>query len=242
MSATMSQTMLQLEQVSAGYGNILALKDVTLSVQQGEIVTVVGANGAGKTTTLKTIAGLMRARSGNITFEGQPIYHLPAEKVATLGIAMVPEGRRLFPDMTVYENLLIGAFNQKDKTQVQESLERCYRLFPKLAERRGQLAATLSGGEQQMAAIARALMAQPRLLLLDEPSLGLAPILVKTVFKLIEEINHQGVTVLLVEQNSNMALKIAHRGYVLENGVTVMSDTAEALLRSDVVRASYLGE
>lgn len=238
----MSQTMLQLDQVSAGYGNILALKDVTLTVEQGEIVTVVGANGAGKTTTLKTIAGLMRARSGSITFEGQRIDHLPAEKVATLGIAMVPEGRRLFPDMTVYENLLIGAFNQKDKTQVQESLERCYRLFPKLAERRGQLAATLSGGEQQMAAIARALMAQPRLLLLDEPSLGLAPILVKTVFKLIEEINRQGVTVLLVEQNSNMALKIAHRGYVLENGVTVMSDTAEALLQSDVVRASYLGE
>jgi branched-chain amino acid transport system ATP-binding protein len=242
MSATMSQTMLQLDQVSAGYGNILALKDVTLSVEQGEIVTVVGANGAGKTTTLKTIAGLMRARSGSITFEGQPIDHLPAEKVATLGIAMVPEGRRLFPDMTVYENLLIGAFNQKDKAKVQESLDRCYRLFPILAERKGQLAATLSGGEQQMAAIARALMAQPRLLLLDEPSLGLAPILVKTVFKLIEEINHQGVTVLLVEQNSNMALKIAHRGYVLENGVTVMSDTAEALLRSDVVRASYLGE
>lgn len=238
----MSQTMLQLDQVSAGYGNILALKDVSLSVEQGEIVTVVGANGAGKTTTLKTIVGLMRARSGSITFEGQSIDHLPAEKVATLGIAMVPEGRRLFPDMTVYENLLIGAFNQKNKAQVQESLERCYQLFPKLAERKGQLAATLSGGEQQMAAIARALMAQPRLLLLDEPSLGLAPILVKTVFKLIEEINRQGVTVLLVEQNSNMALKIAHRGYVLENGVTVMSDTAEALLRSDVVRASYLGE
>jgi branched-chain amino acid transport system ATP-binding protein len=238
----MSQTMLQLDQVSAGYGNILALKDVNLSVGQGEIVTVVGANGAGKTTTLKTIAGLMRARGGTITFEGQPIDQLPAEKVATRGIAMVPEGRRLFPEMNVYENLLIGAFNQKDKAQVQESLERCYRLFPILAERRGQLAATLSGGEQQMAAIARALMAQPRLLLLDEPSLGLAPILVKTVFKLIEEINRQGVTVLLVEQNSNMALKIAHRGYVLENGVTVMTDTAEALLRSDVVRASYLGE
>ncbi len=238
----MSQPVLELKQLASGYGNILALKDVSLSVEQGEIVTVVGANGAGKTTTLKTIAGLMRARSGSIEYEGQRIDHLPAEKVATLGISMVPEGRRLFPEMTVYENLLIGAFNQKDKAKVQESLERCYQLFPRLAERRGQLAATLSGGEQQMAAIARALMAQPRLLLLDEPSLGLAPILVKTVFHLIQEINRQGVTVLLVEQNSNMALKIAHRGYVLENGVTVMGDTAEALLQSDVVRASYLGE
>ena len=238
----MSQPVLELKQVASGYGNILALKDVSLSVEQGEIVTVVGANGAGKTTTLKTIAGLMRARSGSIEYEGQRIDHLPAEKVATLGISMVPEGRRLFPEMTVYENLLIGAFNQKDKAKVQESLERCFQLFPRLAERRGQLAATLSGGEQQMAAIARALMAQPRLLLLDEPSLGLAPILVKTVFQLIQEINRQGVTVLLVEQNSNMALKIAHRGYVLENGVTVMADTAEALLQSDVVRASYLGE
>lgn len=238
----MSQPVLELKQLASGYGNILALKDVSLFVEQGEIVTVVGANGAGKTTTLKTIAGLMRARSGNIEYEGQRIDHLPAEKVATLGISMVPEGRRLFPEMTVYENLLIGAFNQKDKAKVQESLERCYQLFPRLAERRGQLAATLSGGEQQMAAIARALMAQPRLLLLDEPSLGLAPILVKTVFHLIQEINRQGVTVLLVEQNSNMALKIAHRGYVLENGVTVMGDTAEALLQSDVVRASYLGE
>lgn len=234
--------MLQLEQISAGYGNILALKEVTLSVQQGEIVTVVGANGAGKTTTLKTIAGLMHPRQGSITYEGQPIDNLPAEKIATLGIAMVPEGRRLFPDMTVYENLLIGAFNQKDKAKVKLSIERCYHLFPKLAERQGQLAATLSGGEQQMAAIARALMAQPRLLLLDEPSLGLAPILVKTVFHLIQEINRQGVTVLLVEQNSNMALKIANRGYVLENGVTVMTDSAQALLKSDVVRASYLGE
>lgn len=238
----MLQPVLELKQVASGYGNILALKDVSLSVEQGEIVTVVGANGAGKTTALKTIAGLMRARSGSIEYEGQRIDHLPAEKVATLGISMVPEGRRLFPEMTVYENLLIGAFNQKDKAKVQESLERCFQLFPRLAERRGQLAATLSGGEQQMAAIARALMAQPRLLLLDEPSLGLAPILVKTVFQLIQEINRQGVTVLLVEQNSNMALKIAHRGYVLENGVTVMADTAEALLQSDVVRASYLGE
>lgn len=238
----MSQPMLQLDRVSAGYGNILALKDVTLSVNQGEIVTVVGANGAGKTTTLKTIVGLMRARQGNITFEGQPIANLPTEQVAKMGIGMVPEGRRLFPDMSVYENLLIGAFNQRDPAALNASLDRCYNLFPKLAERRNQLAATLSGGEQQMAAIARALMAQPRLLLLDEPSLGLAPILVKTVFALIREINQQGVTVLLVEQNSNMALKIANRGYVLENGVTVMHDSAEALLKSDVVRASYLGE
>jgi len=238
----MSQTILQLEQVSAGYGTINALKEVTLSVRQGEIVTVVGANGAGKTTTLKTIAGLMHPRSGSITFEGQRIDHLPAEKIATLGIAMVPEGRRLFPEMSVYENLLMGAYTQRDKAKINQSLDRCYQLFPRLAERRGQLAATLSGGEQQMAAIARALMAQPRLLLLDEPSLGLAPILVKSVFQLIREINRQGVTLLLVEQNSNMALKIANRGYVLENGVTVLTDSAEALLKSDLVRASYLGE
>lgn len=234
--------MLQLDNVHAAYGSIKALKGVSLSVYQGEIVTVIGANGAGKSTALKVITGLMPATDGAVTFEGRRMDGLPAEKIAALGIALVPEGRRLFPDMSVYENLLLGAYTQRDPQALRRSLDRCYQLFPILAERRNQLASTLSGGEQQMAAIARALMAQPRLLLLDEPSLGLAPILVRTVFNLIQEINRQGTTILLVEQNSNMALRIAHRGYVLENGHTVLEDSAPVLLNSDLVRASYLGE
>lgn len=234
--------MLRLDNVQAGYGAIKALKGVSLEVSQGEIVTVVGANGAGKSTLLKTVTGLMKPTDGTIVFEGRRIDGQPAERIATLGIAMSPEGRRLFPDMTVYENLLMGAYNQRDKAALAQSLDRCYSLFPILKERTTQLASTLSGGEQQMAAIARALMSQPRLLLLDEPSLGLAPILVRTVFKLIQEINAQGTTILLVEQNSNMALRIAQRGYVLENGQVALEDTAAALLKSDVVRASYLGE
>ncbi len=234
--------MLQLDNVQAAYGSIKALKGVSLSVGQGEIVTVVGANGAGKSTMLKTITGLMRPTDGQITFEGRRIDGQPAERIATLGIAMSPEGRRLFPDMTVYENLLMGGYNQRDRAALEQSLDRCYSLFPILKERTAQAASTLSGGEQQMAAIARALMSQPRLLLLDEPSLGLAPILVRQVFRLIQEINAQGTTILLVEQNSNMALRIAQRGYVLENGQVVLEDTAQALLKSDVVRASYLGE
>lgn len=234
--------MLQLNDVHASYGSIRALKGVSLTVNQGEIATVIGANGAGKSTTLKVISGLMSPIAGTVKFEGREVGGLPAEEIAGLGIAMVPEGRRLFPDMTVYENLLLGAYTRKDPAAIRQGMDRCYQLFPILAERTGQLASTLSGGEQQMAAIARALMAQPRLLLLDEPSLGLAPIMVRNVFKLIQEINRQGTTILLVEQNSNMALRIAHRGYVLENGHTVLEDSAEVLLRSDVVRASYLGE
>lgn len=234
--------MLHLEDVHAAYGNIKALKGLSLTVNQGEIATVIGANGAGKSTTLRVVSGLMSPTSGRVTFEGREIGGLPPEAIATLGIAMAPEGRRLFPDMSVYENLLLGAYTQRDPAAIRQGLDRCYQLFPILAERRNQLASTLSGGEQQMAAIARALMAQPRLLLLDEPSLGLAPILVRQVFGLIQEINRQGTTILLVEQNSNMALHIAHRGYVLESGETVLEDKAEVLLRSDVVRASYLGE
>ncbi len=234
--------MLQLDNVHTAYGSIKALKGVSLHVDQGEIVTVVGANGAGKSTMLRTITGLMRPTEGSITFEGERIDGKPSERIATLGIAMSPEGRRLFPDMSVYENLLMGAYTQRDKTALAQSLDRCYNLFPILKERETQTASTLSGGEQQMAAIARALMSQPRLLLLDEPSLGLAPILVRQVFRLIQEINSQGTTILLVEQNSNMALRIAGRGYVLENGHVVMEDSAAALLKSDVVRASYLGE
>lgn len=234
--------MLRLENVHASYGSIKALKGVSITVNQGEIATVIGANGAGKSTTLRVITGLMSPVAGTVNFEGRNIGGMPAEQVATLGIAMVPEGRRLFPDMTVYENLLLGAYTRRDPAAIRQGLERCYQLFPILAERRNQLASTLSGGEQQMAAIARALMAQPRLLLLDEPSLGLAPILVRSVFSLIQEINRQGTTILLVEQNSNMALRIAHRGYVLENGQTVLEESAEVLLKSDLVRASYLGE
>ncbi len=234
--------MLRLEGVHASYGSIKALKGVSLTVNQGEIATVIGANGAGKSTTLRVITGLMGPIAGTVTFEGRNIGGMAAEQVATLGIAMVPEGRRLFPDMTVHENLLLGAYTQKDSAGIKRGLDRCYELFPILAERRNQLASTLSGGEQQMAAIARALMAQPRLLLLDEPSLGLAPIMVRNVFKLIQEINRQGITILLVEQNSNMALRIAHRGYVLESGQTVLENSAELLLKSDLVRASYLGE
>ncbi len=234
--------MLQLENVHAAYGHIRALKGISVRVDEGEIVTIIGANGAGKSTTLRVITGLMKPIEGTVTWDDRRIDGLAAEKIAAMGIAMVPEGRRLFPDMSVYENLLMGCYTRRDPAAVRQGLERCYDLFPILAERRNQLALTLSGGEQQMAAIGRALMAQPRLLLLDEPSLGLAPILVRQVFNLIRQINRQGVTVLLVEQNSNMALHIAHRGYVLDTGNIEMADTAQALLRSDVVRASYLGE
>lgn len=234
--------MLRLENVHASYGNVKALKGVSLTVNEGEIVTVIGANGAGKSTTLRVISGLMSPVAGTVTFESQQIGGLSAERIATLGIAMSPEGRRLFPDMSVYENLLLGAYTRRDPAAIRRNLARCFQLFPILSERRNQLASTLSGGEQQMAAIARALMAEPRLLLLDEPSLGLAPILVRQVFGLIQEINRQGTTILLVEQNSNMALRIANRGYVLESGETVLDDSAAVLLRSDLVRASYLGE
>lgn len=234
--------MLHLEHVHASYGNVKALKGVSLTVNQGEIVTVIGANGAGKSTTLRVISGLMSPLSGSIFFEGQEIGGMPAEQIAPLGIAMSPEGRRLFPDMSVYENLLLGAYTRRDPAAIRRNLDRCYQLFPILSERRGQLASTLSGGEQQMAAIARALMAEPRLLLLDEPSLGLAPLLVRQVFGLIREINRQGTTILLVEQNSNMALRVANRGYVLESGETILEDQADVLLRSDLIRASYLGE
>lgn len=234
--------MLQLENVHASYGSVKALKGVSLQVDEGEIVTVIGANGAGKSTTLRTITGLLTPSEGTITFEGKRIDGLVPEKIATLGINMVPEGRRLFVDLTVYENLLMGAYNERDSATLKKSLDRCYDLFPVLAERRNQLALTLSGGEQQMAAIARGLMTRPKLMLLDEPSLGLAPILVRNVFKLIQEISKQGTTILLVEQNSNMALQIADRGYVLETGSITMQNSARALLASDEVRASYLGE
>jgi branched-chain amino acid transport system ATP-binding protein len=234
--------MLKLSNVNTFYGNIHALKGMSLEVNQGEIVTLIGSNGAGKTTTLKTIMGLLKPESGKIEFEGQEIHGLKPDKIVSSGITLVPEGRQVFPFMSVFENLEMGAYSRKSKQEVKLNLERVYSLFPKLLDRKGQQAGTLSGGEQQMLAMARALMSQPKLMLLDEPSLGLAPKLVDTIFELIKEINKQGITVLLIEQNARMALMTATRGYVLETGRVVLSDMAQNLLNSDQVRKAYLGE
>jgi branched-chain amino acid transport system ATP-binding protein len=234
--------MLKLSNVNTFYGNIHALKGMSLEVNQGEIVTLIGSNGAGKTTTLKTIMGLLKPESGKIEFEGQEIQGLKPDKIVSSGITLVPEGRQVFPFMSVFENLEMGAYSRKSKQEVKLNLERVYSLFPKLLDRKGQQAGTLSGGEQQMLAMARALMSQPKLMLLDEPSLGLAPKLVNTIFELIKEINKQGITVLLIEQNARMALMTATRGYVLETGRVVLSDMAQNLLNSDQVRKAYLGE
>jgi branched-chain amino acid transport system ATP-binding protein len=234
--------MLKLSNVNTFYGNIHALKGMSLEVNQGEIVTLIGSNGAGKTTTLKTIMGLLKPESGKIEFEGQEIQGLKPDKIVSSGITLVPEGRQVFPFMSVFENLEMGAYSRKSKREVKLNLERVYSLFPKLLDRKGQQAGTLSGGEQQMLAMARALMSQPKLMLLDEPSLGLAPKLVDTIFELIKEINKQGITVLLIEQNARMALMTATRGYVLETGRVVLSDMAQNLLNSDQVRKAYLGE
>ena len=233
--------MLDVHNLHVRYGNVRALHGIDLQVARGEIVAILGANGAGKTTTLNAISGLVRPSSGEIVFNGQPIHRLPAHRVVGLKIAQAPEGRRIFGTLTVQENLDLGAFTANDPKQVQKNLEWIFSLFPRLAERRRQLAGTLSGGEQQMLAIGRALMADPVLLLLDEPSLGLAPVLVRQIFKTIREINEAGVTVVLVEQNARVALRLAHRGYVMELGKIVMSDSAASLLENpDVVRA-YLG-
>jgi branched-chain amino acid transport system ATP-binding protein len=234
--------MLELRNLRSFYGNIMALKDVSIEVQAGEIITMIGANGAGKTTTLMTISGIVSPRSGEVLFFGKPVQHLRPEEIVALGICHVPEGRRIFPQMTVTENLAMGAFLRNDKKGIARDLDYAFALFPILAERRHQLGGTLSGGEQQMLAISRALMARPRLLLLDEPSLGLAPLLVKTIFQMISRINREeGTTILLVEQNANMALKIAHRGYVMENGRIVLSGSAESLLHNEAVQKAYLG-
>ncbi|HLJ55994.1 MAG TPA: ABC transporter ATP-binding protein, partial [Chthonomonadaceae bacterium] len=225
------------------YGAIRALDGVCLEVEQGEIVTMIGGNGAGKSTTIRSISGLVRPRAGQILFEGNPIQATPAHKIVALGIGQSPEGRRVFSNMTVRENLDLGAYTRSHRrTEVKSDMERIFELFPRLKERETQVAGTLSGGEQQMLAIGRALMARPRLLLLDEPSLGLAPFLVQAIFRIIRDINQQGVTVLLVEQNANQALKIANRGYVLETGRVVLADTAANLLKNDQVRQAYLGE
>ncbi len=235
--------MLTITNLSVYYGAIRALDGISLEVKEGEIVTMIGANGAGKSTTIRTISGLVRPRSGEVMFEGKPLHTLPPHQIVTLGIGQSPEGRRVFANMTVRENLELGAFTRsKHKVQVREDMERVFVQFPRLKEREAQSAGTLSGGEQQMLAIGRALMARPRLLLLDEPSLGLAPFLVQNIFKIIREINQQGVTVLLVEQNANQALRIANRGYVLETGRVVLADTAPNLLKDDSVRKAYLGE
>jgi branched-chain amino acid transport system ATP-binding protein len=234
--------MLEILDVHTSYGNIWALKGISLNVGEGEIVTLIGANGAGKTTTLKTIIGALKPRRGEIRFNGKRISDLPTNKVVRLGIAHSPEGRRIFARMTVLENLELGAFARADKQNVPADLERMFALFPRLKERQQQKGGTLSGGEQQMLAMARALMARPKLLLLDEPSMGLSPIMVATIFETIGNIRAQGMTILLVEQNARMALRIADRGYVIQVGHITLHDTADNLLRSDVVRKSYLGE
>jgi branched-chain amino acid transport system ATP-binding protein len=234
--------MLELEDLRAGYGNIEALHGISLSVAEGEIVTLIGANGAGKTTTLMTISGCVRARTGAIRFRGRDISGLPPHEIVALGLVQSPEGRKIFPRLTVAENLEMGAFTRRDPDGIAADQNRVFELFPILGERRRQPGGTLSGGEQQMLAIARALMARPRLLLLDEPSLGLAPLVVSRIFEVIRELNREGATILLVEQNAQMALKAAHRGYVLETGTIAMADAADKLLADPRVRSAYLGD
>ena len=233
--------LLELESVDALYGRVRALRGITLSVGQGEVVALIGSNGAGKTTTLRTISGLMHPPSGTIVFDGKDIGKMPAHDIVGLGICQAPEGRRLFPRMQVINNLRMGAFLRKDAAGIQKDMERVFELFPRLKERITQLAGTLSGGEQQMLAIGRALMSKPKLLMLDEPSLGLAPILVETIFQIVREINAQGIPILLVEQNATKALEVAHRGYVLETGSIVQTGTGKELLSSPDVQRAYLG-
>jgi len=233
---------LELTDVHTYYGNIRALRGLSLSVQAGEIVALIGANGAGKTTTLRTILGSVQPRRGHVSFNGQRLDTLTTDRIVRLGIAQSPEGRRIFPRMSVLENLELGAFARPDREAIAPDLERVFALFPRLRERVGQKGGTLSGGEQQMLAIGRALMARPSLLLLDEPSMGLSPILVEAIFRIVQDINRQGTTILLVEQNARMALRVAHRGYVIQTGRIVLQDAAADLLRSDLVRKTYLGE
>ena len=237
----MTAALLEVQKVDAFYGRVQALRGISLRVDRGEIVALIGSNGAGKTTTLRTISGLVRAATGRIVFDGRDIAHTPASAVVRLGICQAPEGRRLFSRMTVYDNLQMGAYSRRDRQGIQEDLERVYTLFPRVRERRRQLAGTLSGGEQQMVAVARALMARPRVLMLDEPSLGLSPILIETIFRTLVDINAQGTPVLLVEQNANKALEIAHRGYVLETGSIVKEGSGRELLASEEVQQAYLG-
>jgi branched-chain amino acid transport system ATP-binding protein len=233
--------LLELNDVHTYYGAIHALRGVTLSVDEGEIVTLIGSNGAGKSTTLRTISGQLRLRQGEVKLRGERIDHRKPHEIVELGICQSPEGRRVFRRMSVHENLEMGAFSRRDRAAIQADFDRVYGLFPRLKERESQKAGTLSGGEQQMLAIGRALMAQPKVLLLDEPSMGLAPILVEQIFDIIREINSQGTTVLLVEQNALMALAIANRGYILQTGEIVLADAAASLAQNPAVRAAYLG-
>jgi branched-chain amino acid transport system ATP-binding protein len=233
--------MLKVENINVYYGAIHALKGISVDVTEGQIVTLIGANGAGKSTILRTISGLLRAKSGNILFEGKSLSAMPAEEIVKIGISQVPEGRRIFANMTVEENLELGAYIRNDKAGIRQDIAKIFERFPRLGERRIQIAGTLSGGEQQMLAIGRGLMSQPRLLLLDEPSMGLAPLLVKEIFSIIKEINASGTTILLVEQNANMALSIAHQAYVLETGRITLSGSAKELSESEAVRKAYLG-
>ena len=233
--------MLQVENLNVYYGAIHALQGISFEVNEGEIVTLIGANGAGKSTTLRTISGLLRPRTGSVRFKGEDITTVPAEKIVHLGISQVPEGRKIFAPLSVKENLMMGAYTREDPEEIAQSLERVYGSFPRLRERAGQYGGTLSGGEQQMLATGRGLMSQPSLLLMDEPSMGLSPILVEEIFRIITEINKQGTSILLVEQNAQMALSIAHRAYVLETGRIVLAGSAKEIAENPQVKAAYLG-
>jgi branched-chain amino acid transport system ATP-binding protein len=232
---------LQVDNLNVYYGAIHALQGISFNVDEGEIVTLIGANGAGKSTTLRTLSGLLRSRTGAITFKGEELSSMPAEKIVERGISHVPEGRKIFAPLSVKENLMMGAYSRTDPAEIQQTLARVYQSFPRLKERAGQYGGTLSGGEQQMLATARGLMSKPTLMLLDEPSMGLSPILVEEIFRIIVEINKQGTSILLVEQNAQMALSIAHRAYVLETGEIMRSGTASELRRDDAIRRAYLG-
>ena len=234
--------MLKIKDLHVSYGGIKALRGIDIEVPDGKIVTLIGANGAGKSTTLRTISGLVKAESGSIEYDGQELIGKPINKILEAGIAQVPEGRRVFPDMTVLENLKIGAYLRTDKDEIEKDIKWCYELFPRLEERNWQLAGTLSGGEQQMLAVARGLMSRPKMMMLDEPSLGLAPLVVQDIFSIIKEINRQGVTILLVEQNANMALKTADFAYVLETGTITKSGTGMELLNDESIKEAYLGK
>jgi branched-chain amino acid transport system ATP-binding protein len=238
----MAMALLEVDNIHAYYGNIHALKGVTISVDKGEIVTLIGGNGAGKSTTLNTISGLLKPRVGDVRLDGESLKPLPAHEVVAMGISQAPEGRRIFGRLTVTENLEMGAFTRSDTSGISQDKERVFSIFPRLKERAKQTAGTLSGGEQQMLSIARALMARPRIFLLDEPSMGLAPILVEEIFSVIRDINQEGTTILLVEQNANMALQVASRGYVLETGTVALEGSAKELREDPKVKAVYLGE
>lgn len=234
--------MLEVSNLKVNYGMIQAIKGISFKVEQGEIIALIGANGAGKTTTLHTVSGLLKAREGSIIFDGKELTKTHAHKIVNMGMAHVPEGRRIFQQLTVYENLILGAYTRSDKKEIEESLEMIYKRFPRLEERKKQIAGTLSGGEQQMLAIGRALMSKPKIVLMDEPSMGLSPLLVSEIFDIIQSINKSGTTVLLVEQNAKKALSIANRAYVLETGNIVLEGDAKELMNNDQIKKAYLGE